>query len=145
MFELWKLRREIRATRRSFARDRKILVKRNAPRDDFLPLDANEHFLVQVDEQAIDTLISSRLLDEARKLDVEIPLLSEQEMWVNIAHEDSFLTAKGRSRVRKLIDEEKARRFDVKTLWVMKFWLPLILALAGLLGAATGFVLALKK
>jgi hypothetical protein len=52
----------------------------------------------------------------------------------------AILTPNGRYQARKLIDAEKARRFEVRTLWVTKFWLPLLTALVGLIGAATGFI-----
>jgi len=33
--------------------------------------------------------------------------------------------------------KEKARRFEVKTLWITKFWLPLLAALVGIIGGAS--------
>jgi len=64
-------------------------------------------------------------------------------MW-DRSPEGSTLTAKGRTYLRKLIDEEKARRFELRVRWV-KLLMPIIAALAGLVGALTGLVLALKK
>jgi hypothetical protein len=43
-----------------------------------------------------------------------------------------------------LIGEEKARRFEVKTLWVTKFWIPLLAASIGIIGALTGFFAVLQ-
>ena len=56
----------------------------------------------------------------------------------------TLVTLKGRAHIRKLIDEEKARRFEVKTLWVTKFWVPLLAALIGIIGALTGLVAVLQ-
>lgn len=141
MFELWKLNRELHATRKSFAKDRKNLVRRNAPRDEFLALDANEYFLITVIETGVDVVVGGRLLDEARALDVETPPRSDKEMWVEGgAINESFFTPKGRAHVRRLIDEEKERRFNVKTLWLTKLIIPLASLLIGILGALTGLV-----
>jgi len=46
--------------------------------------------------------------------------------------------------LRKLVDAEKARRFEIKTLWVTKFWLPLLAALVGIIGALTGLAAVLQ-
>ncbi len=54
-----------------------------------------------------------------------------------------MFTPRARSHLRKMIDEEKARRFEVKTLWVTKLILPLLAALIGIIGALTGLVAVL--
>jgi hypothetical protein len=56
----------------------------------------------------------------------------------------ALVTLKGRAHIRKLIDQEKARRFEVKTVWVTKFWVPLLAALIGIVGALTGLVAVLQ-
>ena len=146
MFELWKLNRELRLTRESYANDRKNLAKRHARQDEFLAVDANEYFVVSIIEQAVDSLVGSRLLAEARALDVETPPLSDEEMWVQMPSPgDAFFTPKGRAYVRKLIDEEKERRFNVKTLWVTKLIIPIASLLIGIIGALTGLVAVLHK
>jgi hypothetical protein len=60
-------------------------------------------------------------------------------MWTSDPEIRRWFSAKGRTNLRKLIDEEKARRFEVKTLWVTKFWLPLLAALVGIIGALPDF------
>jgi hypothetical protein len=45
---------------------------------------------------------------------------------------------------RKLIDDENGRCFEVTTRWV-KLLLPIVAALAGLVGVITGLVPVLKK
>ena len=55
-----------------------------------------------------------------------------------------WLSAQGRGHVRKLIDEEKARRFEAKTRWVTKFIVPLLAPLVGIIGALTGLIAVLR-
>ena len=99
-------------------------------------------------ENEISMVRSRRLLDEADAYDVAVP--NHARTWEH--DEDSnapdgpyWLSSDGRAHVRKLISEEKKRRFEEKTQWVIKVIVPIIVALAGVLGAATGFVLALRK
>ena len=56
----------------------------------------------------------------------------------------TLLTSHGRAKVRSLVDAERSRRFEAKTLWLTKFWLPLLAALVGIIGALTGFVAVLQ-
>jgi hypothetical protein len=79
----------------------------------------------------------------AHNYDIDLPDDGDGTMW-DRSPEGSTLTAKGRTYLRKLIDEEKARRFELRVRWV-KLLMPIIAALAGLVGALTGLVLALKK
>lgn len=83
------------------------------------------------------------LKDQAAKFDLELP--DDPKYWITIQpFHESALTPTGRTATRKLIDDEKTRRFEVKVRW-LKLLTPIIAALAGLFGAATGLVLALKK
>ena len=87
-------------------------------------------------DEWIDSILSDRLTQKARELDIELPSYEEPKFWRK--YEDSevlYLSARGRSVVRKLVDEEKARRFEVTTRWVK-----LIALLAPVLGAAAGFI-----
>ena len=96
----------------------------------------------------IEMHYSQRLCDEARRLDVEIPEQEEEGVWrpttSTPAGDDIALTSKGRHALRKLIDAEKARRFEVKTLWLLKFWVPLLASLIGIIGALTGLFAVLR-
>ena len=98
--------------------------------------------------EKIDRLLNERVLNEAKFMDIAIPKFDEQDCWAALPQTGKYgpskLTQTGRSRIRKSIDEEKQRRFDVKVRWV-KLLIPAISALAGLAGAITGVVLALKK
>jgi hypothetical protein len=89
--------------------------------------------------------LSVSLLTEADDLDLELPPRSDSKIWQPDVNGEpiTLLTIRGRAQVRTLIDAEKARRFEVKTLWVTKFWLPLLAALVGVIGALTGLVAVL--
>lgn len=94
----------------------------------------------------IDLLMSLSLLDDARSLDVDIPNYEDAKMWF---HDEIrgrvWLSTHGRSVVRKLIDEEKARRFEVRTRWITKVILPLAAAAIGIIGATTGLLAILHQ
>jgi len=79
----------------------------------------------------------------AYKFDAELPDRENLEMW---DHDDCrvILTINGRTLVRRLIDEEKSRRLDVKVRW-LKLLTPIIVALIGLVGTLTGLVHAIQK
>jgi hypothetical protein len=99
-------------------------------------------------KREIDKRRSIYLHREAFRLDLEVPPFTDAHVWNQVTTSDgekeTYLTSYGRHEVRKLIDAEKARRFEVKTLWVTKFWLPLLAALIGIIGAATGLVAVLQ-
>lgn len=141
MFTLTRLRwRRWRAARK-FHKEWKKLKKRGASRDEFNSQAADEVFTMETIGEEIDRVVAIKLWRDAHRLDIAIPPLSEKDMWVHSNDgEYTFLSAKGRAIVRKLVDEEKARRFEVKTLWVTKFWLPLLAAFVGIIGALTGLI-----
>jgi len=145
MLKVWRLNWHLRSIRRSYAKQHKQLEKRKAPSDEFQELDADEYFDMQEVEKEIDAAVGNRLFHEARSLDVETPPISDEQMWF---HDDEnsrvWFTPKGRAHVRKLIDEEKARRFDVKTRWVTNIIIPLAALLGGIMGAITGLVAVLQ-
>jgi hypothetical protein len=90
-------------------------------------------------------IVTVRLAREARSLDVEMPGRDQIDFWVeDTVNQMNWLSAKGRTHVRKLVDEEKTRRFDVKTRWVTKLIIPLLAALIGVIGAITGLVAVLR-
>jgi hypothetical protein len=107
---------------------------------------------------SIESFRSDQLLREAIKFDVKIPF-EDHECWRETEPIVSVLlfsrgelnrvlrvlSPHGRSVLRSKIDAEKARRFEVKTLWVTKFWLPLLAALVGIIGAVTGLVAVLQR
>jgi hypothetical protein len=146
MFEVWRLNRALRKTQRSFERDREKLRSKKAPRDEFMALDADEYHQVNDIEQAIDFTASQSLLHVARSLDVEVPPIRNSQMWIDDGETGKvWLSPAGRAHVRKLIYEEKARSFEAKTLWLTKFWLPLLAVAVGIIGALTGLFAVLHK
>jgi hypothetical protein len=106
-----------------------------------------QDFLRSLDGQKLlDFAAGQDLRFEAQRFDVEVPPTTDTEMWTTHKEmgDQAFLTPKGRLHLRKLIDEEKARRFEVATLWV-KLLLPIIIAFAGLLGTIAGLVAVLHR
>lgn len=83
------------------------------------------------------------LLWLAQKYDISPPDQNDAAMWEE-QDNAKVLSAKGRSFLRQLIDQERSRRSNVRMRWV-KLLAPAIAGLAGLIGALTGLVLALKK
>ena len=146
MLRIWQLRWKRWRVERSYAKKLKELEARKASRDDFGELDASEHFDLREIDEVIDQTLAMQLRRQAVLLDIELPAWPDNEIWKSSDDgEFVYLTNKGRAQVRKLIAEEKTRRFEVKTLWVTKFWLPLLAALVGIIGALTGLVAVLHK
>jgi hypothetical protein len=88
-----------------------------------------------------EALRSDSLLHKCASLDIEPPDRMNQEYW---ASDPGVLSPKGRLYVRQFFDAEKARRFEVKTLWVTKIILPLAAILVGIIGALTGLFAVLR-
>jgi hypothetical protein len=144
MFRLWQLKRRLRTAERRYAK-----AYGDCKKNDIVP--EQSIALVRMNSQlrdaeaAVEAYVGFLLLSEAQALDVEVPHLGNPEMWTsNEEKNTTWFTPKGRTYVRKLIDAEKARRFEVKTLWVTKFWLPLLAALVGIIGALTGLFAVLQ-
>jgi hypothetical protein len=90
---------------------------------------------------------SFALLAQIDELDLEQPPTSDSKIWMTDdvnGERVILLTHHGRALARRAVDAERARRFEVKTLWVTKFWLPLLAALVGIIGALTGLVAVLQ-
>jgi hypothetical protein len=148
MFDLCKLQRQRRRTVNFYdlaVADCKADKNKNEASLRSLYAEASHE--IEMVDNSLNAIESDRLVNEAREFDVETPAISDEDGlwekdWYRGRH---FLSAKGRRAIRTLVDEEKARRFEVKTRWVTKLILPLIIAFGALIGAATGFVLALKR
>lgn len=141
MFEVWRLNRQLSKIERTYTKE----LRKLADPDKFEGLIASRFAARHAVESDIDLALTLRLARKARSLDVEIPLVNDAPMW----HQDTetkryMLTPKGRAHMRKMIDEEQARRFDVKTRWVTKLIVPLLAALIGIVGAITGLVAVLR-
>jgi hypothetical protein len=94
-------------------------------------------------EDEINRWETLRLIRKARFYDIELPPTDDQTLWERSWNQIA-LSAKGRTLIRRLIDEEKTRRFEVTVRWI-KLMSPLIAALAGLIGTITGLVAVSKK
>ncbi|HEV3219574.1 MAG TPA: hypothetical protein VGZ48_07365 [Candidatus Acidoferrales bacterium] len=118
---------------RHYFREHKKIVQRNGSEEEVHQLKLRRYREMHEIEIAFDALEGNRLLDEARSLDVERPSLKDTEMW-HLDKETSivWLSSKGRAHLRKLVDEEKNRRFKVWTKWV-KLFTPIIVALVAAL------------
>jgi hypothetical protein len=145
MFKVWRLKWQRWRLQHSYAKDYKNLVKKKASQDELMQLHAGEHFDVEAVEQQIDFYIGTKLSDKARSLDVEIPHFSDKQMWVHGEQGYFWFSSKGRAHVRKLIDEERARRFEVKSQWFIKIILPTLGLVIGIVGAITGLVAVLHQ
>jgi hypothetical protein len=144
MSMLWYLKYKRWRLRRAFAADTKKLEKTKPTRDQINELYLAYHFDFEQAEDAIDERVGRRLFDEARSLDVETPVALEEGMWRKGNDGSMWFSPKGRAHVRKLIDDEKERRFGVKTRWVTRLILPLLAALVGIIGAITGLVAVMQ-
>jgi hypothetical protein len=151
MFAVWKLNHGIsKMKRKANAELRRFDSESPGFHDEVLKrmIPLGKEFLKVQD--LIEMRYSQKLCDEARRLGVEIPdhIDDDQGMWRRVETTpeggDMALTPKGRSRLRKLIDAEKARCFEVKTLWLMKFWFLLLASLVGIIGALTGLFAVLQ-
>jgi hypothetical protein len=120
-------------------------VREKASQDDRYAVEAQEYQELQEVDREIDMEMSDLLFREAKRLDVDIPPVRDGMIWFTDEHTKRvWLTPRGRYTVRKLVDEEKGRRFEVATRWV-KLLLPIITALAGLLGVIAGLVAVAKR
>jgi hypothetical protein len=146
MFEHWRLNRRLKAISRQAGIEHKKLTKSNASEDEFANFAHQYSDAVAEAERAFDVKVGLRLAQKARIFDIETPPKTDTEMWDYDQQSGSrWYSAKGRTYLRKLIDEEKSRRFEVKTLWVTKFWLPLLAALVGIIGALTGLFAVMHR
>ena len=141
MFEVWNLKRSRRNVITAFRKEREALGKTDPPQDKVSALDAREYWEVSELERTIDQEASLRLLDIARHFDVVVPTLESEGMWVQDPNTGRiWLSSQGRFAVRKLVDDERVRRFEGKIRWVTTLILPLLAGLVGIIGALTGLI-----
>lgn len=146
MFWLWRLKWRRYWSQRDFDKKLRNLRKKKASSGDVAELEHDKYYTLQDIENGIDYAVGTNLLDKARSLDVEMPGYADLGMWDSDNEEQiRWLSSKGRAQVRKAIDEEEARRFEVTTRWVTKLILPLAGGAVGIIGALIGLVAAFKK
>lgn len=149
MLRIWRLRQARTRAEKEYAKEIAALrKKKGAASYEFSQLEYDHYLERKNIDNSIEYLLSQRLLDEANNLDVPKPPYTEKEMWEREEEDGEvmmWLSASGRAHLRKLISEEKARRFESRTLWITKFWLPLLAALIGIIGALTGLIAVSRK
>jgi hypothetical protein len=139
-WKLRKLQKLRRKTRQEYARKaEEYRSDKTKTSEDMQALSADEYFESKMIDEAVDLFLSDRLLDQATDYDVEIP--HAEDFW---AYTDDgtrrYLKAKARADLRELIHQAKARSFEE---WAR--WIPVVMALAGLIGVITGLVAVFKK
>jgi len=160
MFYLWKLKLRRRRLVKSFNRAIDKFADGQHSDTELLKLTSDHWSDMRRIDGLIDQEVSNRMLREAIDLDLEVPnpKVESRNLTTNatvMSHNFEYyhgemntpfiwLTSKGRLEVRRNIDAEKARRFEVKMLWVTKFWLPILAALTGLGGVAIGIISLLR-
>jgi hypothetical protein len=147
MFEIWKLNRALKKAHDTYHKKRKVLAESDSTTpDDYAELEADDYYHVQDIEKAIECELSDRLCREARSLDVELPAFKESGLWLHDGEIGrTWLKPEGREHLRTRIYNEKARKFEVKTLWATKLIIPLASLLIGIIGALTGLFAVLHK
>ena len=94
----------------------------------------------------INVLVTNRLREEAERLGIPTPPLSDEESWEYGCKKDVvFLGVRAQSQLRGEIRKERRERFEAKTLWIIRIFLPLIGLLIGLIGAITGVVAVWRR
>jgi hypothetical protein len=146
MFDLWRLKRSRRKTALAYERDlRKLRKNKKATPKEFEDLRQAKNVDLLAEDESINTFLTAQLWEEAREYDVEIPQGEGTWEESGVGTNRYYLTMAARAQVRRLIDEEKARRFEVKTRWITRIILPVIAALIGIIGAITGLVAVLYR
>lgn len=133
---VWKLKRQIKETESRWAQDSKKLEQENAPAEKFQQLEFSMVSDIEEIQGKIDWIESNRLSRKAMSLDIAVPPSSDKEVWQREEFGPKiWLTKKGRAHVRKLIHEERTRRFEAKSRW-----LPLLSVVLAIISVLTSLV-----
>jgi hypothetical protein len=132
--ESWGNRYQRWSIDRTFREKRAELIAKNADRDEFMMLEADEYSTWQQIEEDIGRTRAKKLWSSAGDLDIELPR-GDKSMWQTTDDgEVTFLNTKGRAYVRKLVHEEKMRSLDLHYGCFTKIIIPLLGLLVGLGG-----------
>jgi hypothetical protein len=146
MFDLWRAKNKKRDVEKKFrAEFEKLKKDKNSKQEDFALHSSEEYYELKSLDEWIDSILSDRLTQQARELDIEMPNYDNRTCWQQFEDSEvSYLTSYGRSLVRKLVDDEKNRRFEVVAKWI-RLVAPIITAAAGLVGALIGLAAIHRK
>jgi hypothetical protein len=138
-----KFKQATQKMRKTFARKFAELQKHN-------PNDAEARYSLQADEYLAEqqmeewrkSLYSTRLLRKATQYDVEVPPVSDKDLWLQTDLDEVYLTLKGRDLLRDRIIQAKDRE---SADWARrsKIWVPLLSLLVALASIITSIALAL--
>jgi hypothetical protein len=149
MLRIWKLKRARARIDKDYEEKMAALRnKKEAPNYEFGEVEYDYHERRKDIDGAIEYRLSQILLDKANDLDVPKPPYTEKQLWDQDEQDGEvliWLNVNRRAHLRKLIAEEMTRRFESRTLWVTKFWPPLLGALEGIIGALTGLFAVIHK
>jgi hypothetical protein len=143
VFNLWRLKRAERNAWDKFIASATIaLAVPGEPHKDQTTTRLLERY--ELAEFKVKLYQSRVLVSCAESLDIVLSDTNVDYWETHKLYTHPILTPNGRYQARKLIDAEKARRFEVRTLWVTKIILPLAGVLVGIIGALTGLVAVLQ-
>lgn len=149
MLRIWKLKRARARIDKDYEEKMTALRNRKGPTNyEFGEVEYDYYERRKDIDGAIEYTLSQILIDKANALDVPKPPYTEKQLWDQDEQDGEvalWLNVSGRAHLRKLIAEERARRFESRTLWITKFWLPLLAALVGIIGALTGLFAVLQQ
>jgi hypothetical protein len=146
MFDLWRVKwKKGKAERKFRSQWERLKSDKNSTPQDLAVHSSDEYYELKGFDEWIEAILSDRLTEKARELDVEMPGTNDRTCWQQFEDSEVFyLTAHGRSLVRKLVDDEKNRRFEVVAKWI-RLIAPIITAAAGFVGALIGLIAIHKK
>lgn len=141
MFTLYTLRRERRFLEKQF--DDYLLAldsqEYTAQFDQIQQRTQNLEKRLELLDFSIEAFLGAKLIQQAQALDLQVPPGNDPDVW-NTLLGRKVLNPKGRSYLRKLIDEERVRRREVSAWWWKNVVIPAITALTGLAGVITGMI-----
>jgi hypothetical protein len=144
MFEMRNFKHARRENEKKYREGMDALRARKASNAEYAEFTADCVHDDEVLDEQFALFLSSRVIDEARELDIEVP--TDTPVWDHTDDgERAYLKAATRAELRKRVDEEKTRRFEAKTLWITRIILPLAGLLVGIIGALTAFVSVMNQ
>src|ERR1700675_448153 len=114
MLEIWRLRRERRRIIAKAEEQRTKADKAGDPEKAF-QVAADCYAACKHIDDRVDWLLDQSIRQEAQELDIAMPSADELAMWQRDDELRLYLSSQGRFHLRKLIDQEKARRLDRKS------------------------------